>query len=281
MIRANRFIAPNNAFIHPSVNIECDEFVIGQNSYIGPNCNITCKKFIAGDYLYFSSNVEVGRGGCTGPNSNVIIGNHVGVFEGVVLNPSEEITIGDDVGIGTDCLIWTHGAWLDVMDGFPADFGPVHIGSRVWLPARSIVLPNISIGDDCVISTNSVIGKSIPNGSLAAGNPCRVIKEGYYPKHLSLEKKKSILINITTKWCDLLEHKNIDSVDYVSVEDNCRIVIRQNTSETIIDPLNKTIDGHVDDVIEDLRDFLRRNGIKIYTGKPFKSLRAQYQTLWS
>ena len=126
--------------------------------------------------------VEVGRGGCTGPNSNVKIGNHVGIFEKTIINPSELVEIGDNVGIGGEVMIWTHGAWLDVTQGFPSDFGPVKIGNNVWLPARSIVLPNVVIGDDTVIGIGSVINRDLPSGCFAAGSPCKVIRENCYPK---------------------------------------------------------------------------------------------------
>jgi acetyltransferase-like isoleucine patch superfamily enzyme len=281
MIRANKIQVPGSSTVHPSVVVECDEFILGENCYIGPGSKITCKSFIAGDYLYFSSEVEVGRGGCTGPNSNVRIGNHVGVFERTVINPSEEVTIGDDVGIGTECLIWTHGAWLDILSGFPASFGPVSIGNRVWLPARSIVLPNVDIGSDCVIGTNSIINRSIPNGSLAAGNPCKIIKENYYPKQLSLEDKKEIISKVVKEWEKQLNHKNISSVLKIEVQFNGCILLQQVDGTTLINPLNKRLTGFENEVVEDLRDFLRRNGIKIYTGKPFKSIEAHYKVSWN
>ena len=74
-------------------------------------------------------------------------------------------------------MIWTHGAWLDITQGIPADLGPVHIGRNVWLPARSIVLPNVCIGDNVVIGINSIINRDLPDGCFAAGSPCKVIKE--------------------------------------------------------------------------------------------------------
>lgn len=39
-----------------------------------------------------------------------------------------------------------------------------------------VVLPGVTIGDNCVIGAGSVVVRDIPAGSMAAGNPCRVIK---------------------------------------------------------------------------------------------------------
>ena len=131
--------------IGKNVVIDCKNFILGKNSVIKDNCTIKCTSFKAEEGLYMCEGVEVGRGGCYGPNSRVNIGKNVGIFENTIINPSEEVIIGDNVGIGADVMIWTHGAWLDVMKGFPSDFGPVKIGNDVWLPARSIVLPNVKL----------------------------------------------------------------------------------------------------------------------------------------
>jgi acetyltransferase-like isoleucine patch superfamily enzyme len=258
--------------------IECESFSIGANSYIGPNVKITCKEFYADDYLYIAANVEVGRGGCKGPNSIVKIGKGVGIFEGTVINPSERVTIGDNVGIGAECLIWTHGAWLNPLDGFPASFDSCSIGSNVWLPARSIMLPGTNIGDNAVIGTASVITKDIPSGSLAMGSPCKVVKENYYPKKLSLQEKDSILEKILHKWFnELLPHRAAyDCISYNVKDGIIEIVVIDDVF--ILDTNTLLMTGHGDRYAEDLRDFLRRNGIKFFTGNPFKSMPPAYES---
>ena len=156
--------------IHPTVEIgknvviDCENVKIGKFCKIGDNVTITCRSFEADSWLFMWHRVEIGRGGCNGPNSNVKIGSGVGIFENAVINPSEPVEIGDNCGIGADVMIWTHGAWLDITQGFPSDFGPVKIGDNVWLPARSIVLPNVTVGDNVVIGTNSLVNKDLPRG---------------------------------------------------------------------------------------------------------------------
>ena len=54
---------------------------------------------------------------------------------------------------------------------------PITVGNNVWIGANVTVLPRVSIGDDAVIGAGSVVTKNIPSGVLAAGNPCRVIRE--------------------------------------------------------------------------------------------------------
>lgn len=53
---------------------------------------------------------------------------------------------------------------------------PVVIGNGCWLCANVTVLPGVTIGDNCVIGAGSMVTRSIPANSFAAGNPCRVIR---------------------------------------------------------------------------------------------------------
>ena len=53
---------------------------------------------------------------------------------------------------------------------------PVRIGENAWIGAGAIVLPGVSIGRDSIIGAGSVVTHSVPDGCVAAGNPCRVIR---------------------------------------------------------------------------------------------------------
>jgi maltose O-acetyltransferase len=58
------------------------------------------------------------------------------------------------------------------------EFGkPIEIGSDVWVGGGALILPGVRIGSRSVIGAGSVVTRDIPEGVLAAGNPCRVIRE--------------------------------------------------------------------------------------------------------
>ena len=262
--------------IGKNVNINCESIKLGKFCKIGDNVTITCRSFEADSWLFMWNGVEVGRGGCNGLNSTVKIGSGVGIFENTIINPSEPVEIGDNCGIGADVMIWTHGAWLDITQGFPADFGPVKIGDNVWLPARSIVLPNVTIGNNVVIGINSIINRSLPDGCFAAGSPCKVIKEDVYPKEVSDDELAKMVRGILNDWTTLIQRK-LEGFEPPTISTNYykktrKIKLTLDGEETIYNIVERTIEGGNGDIVEDLRDYLRRRGIKFFTDKGFRSI---------
>lgn len=253
-----------------------DKFIVGECSHIGNDCNFKCRSFEVGEYLWMVDGVEIGRGGCDGPNSHVKIGDHCMFTERVLLNPSEAITIGDDVAMGSEVQVWTHGSFLDIMDGYPATFKSITIGNHVWIPSRCILLPGITIGDNVVIGIGSLVNKSLPNGCLAGGTPIKILATDVYPKDLTDDEKSTIIQELLDVWMnEIVPFKNIETVSELKyLYTTERILLKQGKKETTYDVKNRTITGHEDAVTEDLRDFLRRRGVKFFTGKPFKSITA-------
>lgn len=90
-----------------------------------------------------------------------------------------KVTFGDHVFIAPNCGFLTAGHPLDVEQrnqGLEYAY-PITIGNNVWIGAGVQVLPGVNIGDNTVIGTGSIVTKDIPANVIAAGNPCRVIRE--------------------------------------------------------------------------------------------------------
>ena len=102
-------------------------------------------------------------------------------FSGPVSWGSEPwiITIGDNVHITGGCKFIAHdGGTLIFRDQIPdlEITKPITVGNNVYIGEESLILPGVNIGNNVVIGARSVVTKDIPDNSVAAGVPCRVIK---------------------------------------------------------------------------------------------------------
>ena len=89
------------------------------------------------------------------------------------------IYIGDKVMIGPNVTIATASHPTDPKlrsKGLQYN-EDVYIGENVWIGAGVIIVPGVHIGENTVIGAGSVVTKDIPKGVVAAGNPCRVLRE--------------------------------------------------------------------------------------------------------
>ena len=98
-----------------------------------------------------------------------------------------EVTIGENCNFGPNVTVVTpvHPMRADERRALRCPDGtekrlcwakPVNIGNDCWLGANVVVCPGVTIGDNCVIGAGSVVTRSIPANSFAAGVPCKVIR---------------------------------------------------------------------------------------------------------
>lgn len=105
--------------------------------------------------------------------AEIIIGNNCG-FSGTVIGSFLKIELEDNVRCGANTLI-TDSDWHndDYRSRKPA---AILIEKNVWLGEGVKILKGVTIGENSVIGAGSVVTKNIPANVIAAGNPCKVIK---------------------------------------------------------------------------------------------------------
>ena len=104
-----------------------------------------------------------------------------------ILNASS-VTIGDNVLLASHVLISSENHGMDPelklpYMSQPLESKPVVIGDGCWIGEKVCILPGVTIGKKCVIGAGSVVTKSVPDYSLAVGNPAKVIKKYNFNTH--------------------------------------------------------------------------------------------------
>jgi len=109
-----------------------------------------------------------------GEKAHLSLGQGCGL-SGTVIGAFLSVQIGDYVRCGANTLI-TDGDWHH---DDPRSSPPlaVVIKNKVWLGVNVTVLKGVTIGENSVIGAGSIVTKDIPANVIAAGNPCRVLKQ--------------------------------------------------------------------------------------------------------
>jgi len=109
-------------------------------------------------------------------------GGVIEIGDRTFINYGSSLVASSRIKVGAECLIGSH---VQIMD---CDFHrvedktwdttgrPISLGDRVWIANRAILLRGISVGDDAVVATGSVVTKDVLPRTVVAGNPARVVR---------------------------------------------------------------------------------------------------------
>ncbi len=116
-------------------------------------------------YCDYGSHIEVGK-------------NFFANYNCTILDVAK-VKIGDNCQLAPNVAIYTAGHPIYPSTRNSAyEYGKaVTIGDNCWIGGNSVICPGVHIGDNVVIGAGSVVTKDIPDWSLAAGNPCRVLRK--------------------------------------------------------------------------------------------------------
>jgi acetyltransferase-like isoleucine patch superfamily enzyme len=135
--------------------------IIGFNRFVSWPCHFTSK-------LVHKKGIQLGQR------------SYPGWSPGCYIQARNGIIIGDNLRMGPGvCLISANHDLADYDQWVESE--PIVIGSNVWLGAGVKIMPGVNIGNNVVIAANAVVTKNIPDDSIAAGVPAKVIgiKEKY------------------------------------------------------------------------------------------------------
>lgn len=111
--------------------------------------------------------------------SNIELGKNFFANYNCTILDAAKVSFGDSVFIAPNCVITTSGHAFDREQrakGLEIAL-PITIGNDVWIGANVSILPGVTIGNNVIIGAGSVVNKDIPDGVIAAGVPCKVMRK--------------------------------------------------------------------------------------------------------
>lgn len=152
---------------------------LGKGVYIASGAELVARR---NEEIKIGDNGFILRGSMLYPyGGKIVIGKNVGINPYCVIYGMGGVTIGDDVMIGTSCVIIPANHNYERTD-IPMNLQGLNckgikIGNDVWLGARVVVLDGVEIGNGSIIGAGSVVSENIPAFSIAVGVPARVVKK--------------------------------------------------------------------------------------------------------
>jgi maltose O-acetyltransferase len=124
------------------------------------------------------------QSGCFFGGTSVRIGRRAFVNYGTFFDSSAPIAIGDGASIGPECMFITQSHRIGPTQELRTDrsagttvLGPIEVGQNVWLGARVLVLPGVTIGDGSVVAAGAVVTEDCAPNGLYAGVPATRIRD--------------------------------------------------------------------------------------------------------
>ena len=110
---------------------------------------------------------------------NIEIGENFYSNYNLIIIDCAKVTIGNNVLIGPNVAIYTAGHPLhyEIRNQEYEYAFPISIGDNVWIGGNVVINPGVSIGENSVIGSGSVVTKDISGNVIAMGNPCKVLRK--------------------------------------------------------------------------------------------------------
>jgi maltose O-acetyltransferase len=172
--------------IKRSVSLKGENYKFYRLSQVVLKDGSTRENVIFGNHVWMFGIIESQAGG------NIILGNYVKVGAGTHIGATNSIQIGSYTGIAENVIImdnnnhsinpadrkWMRKLSYDSPFRFwrYSDSKPIIIGENVWIGGNSRINKGVTIGDNSVIASFSVVTKDVPPNSVAAGNPAKIVK---------------------------------------------------------------------------------------------------------
>jgi maltose O-acetyltransferase len=126
-----------------------------------------------GENVYMEPNIRVDYG------YNIFVGENFSAnFDCTILDVCE-VRFGDNCMLAPGVQIYTatHPLHPTERNSGKEYAKPITFGNNVWIGGSAVINPGVTVGDNVVIASGSVVTKDVPNNVVVGGNPAKIIKK--------------------------------------------------------------------------------------------------------
>jgi acetyltransferase-like isoleucine patch superfamily enzyme len=200
-ISCDSLVLADGAQIEDDVTIDVREFSLGAGSRVETRCRIAAMRGAAdrvriGDFSFLGHDskllvpvaaigdyVAIQHHALLNGRKPLLMGHNCWIGQNCILNAEENLTIGNNVGIGAYSSVYTHGYFGDLLEGSQVfKVAPVVIEDDVWiLGSYNVVSPGVVIGKKALVLTGSNVTRDVPSNHTVGGAPARDMTDRLVP----------------------------------------------------------------------------------------------------
>jgi acetyltransferase-like isoleucine patch superfamily enzyme len=297
LIAAERIVIGDGVRIGVDATIRCEEvFATGDLTLLGDELQLRCRRAFLGANIWSDRGIRIGGGGSGDPWATLVIGDLAYLGAEAFVNVCRPVLIGREVFLTQRSMLLTHNVGHSVLEGFENRFAPVVLEDRAQVGLGTVVYAGCRVGRDAIVASNSYVVSDIPPGKLAIGVPARVSGPSFRP--LSQVRQSEVARRMFEELYELLE---LRGHDVSRVQNGLELRTADGTSvvllverlasdyrlpaaegETVVltlglagappagcavlDLIGKRVHGEGGVVLDSVREFCRKRGIRFEPG---------------
>jgi acetyltransferase-like isoleucine patch superfamily enzyme/glycine cleavage system H lipoate-binding protein len=289
LVVAPRIVIEDGVRLGPRATIVCEEVAaIGELSQFGQDLELRCQRAFLGAGIWGGRSVRFGGGGHRDPWATLTIGDLAFVGDEVFVNVCRPVLIGREVFLTMRSIIVTHNIGHSVLEGFENRFAPVVLEDRSQVGLGAVLYAGARVGAEAIVASNSYVVGDIPAGAFAIGVPAKAT--GSSSHKLSDSRRADLARRMIDDLHELLVLRGhaasaiadggfeIEGTRVTFTEsfrggvDAPAVVlaldVRGDIPEgvAVIDLLGRRLHGSGGVVLDSVREFCRKRGIKLEPG---------------
>jgi len=300
LLVAPRIVLEGGVNLGARASVDCTEvFAAGALTHVGPDLEVRCRRAILGENVHAGRSIRIGGGGHRDPWAVLAIGDLTFVGDEVFVNPCRPVLIGREVFLTQRAMLVTHNVGHSLLEGFENRFAPIVLEDRSQVGLAAVVYAGCRIGERAIVGSNSYVVSDVPPGKLAIGVPARVA--GDVQRQLSRGRQAELARGMLRELQELLalrghEVSTLDAADGFVLQtgdgawhvlhvdryagpdglppgQGGTVVLTLDRARgelpdgwALLDLLGRTVEGAGGEVVDSVREFCRKRGIRFSPG---------------